>query len=462
MSALALILAGKGYSVSGSDEKNSPNLQNLISKGITIFQTQNALNISTICSNQKLKPLIIISTAIPKSNPELRAAKNAALKILHRSDLLALLIKDQPSIVISGTHGKTTTSTFATTLLALTNQDPTAIVGGLIPIYSSNAYAGNGKLLIAEADESDGTITKFKSNIAVITNIDLDHTNHYKNINSLVRTMKKFANNSDKVLANYDCKTLRNYFQSSIWWSTKTIKGVEFAAIPYSITGKQTSASFYEKEKLIGEINMPIPGLHNLSNLTGAIAACRLAGISFKQLNQYIQNLKPPLRRFEFKGIWNNRQVIDDYAHHPSEIEATLSMAQLMIDSKTSILPKTAKRIVSVFQPHRFSRTRDFLEDFANSLKTSDLIILAPIYGAGEMPIKGVSSDVLAKYIKNIKPSSSIYVANDFNHLINLIHSHTRDGDLILNMGAGDINKVWENLLSLESFEQDSPIRKVA
>ena len=450
MSALALILHRKGYSVSGSDQKKSSCIDKLISNGITIFKSQSAINILTIKNDNQLTPLIVISSAIPKTNPELRAAKNAELEIIHRSDLLALLIKSQSSIVVSGTHGKTTTSTFIATFLGLSKQDPTAIIGGLMPLYDSNAYSGKGKLLVAEADESDGTIIKFKSHIGLITNLELDHTNHYSNINSLIKTMKQFSNNSDILLSNYDCKILRDHFKSSIWWSNKTTQGVEFAAIPYSITGGQTNANFYESGKLIGEINFPIPGLHNLSNLTGAIAACRLAGISFDRLNELICQLKSPMRRFQFRGIWNNRQIVDDYAHHPSEIKATLDMAKLMINSQVSLLPRPPQRIVSVFQPHRFTRTRDFLEDFAKSLLSSDLIILAPIFDAGETPIDGINSEVLGNIIKTRNPNSSIYVANSFNHLINLIKINTQEGDLILNMGAGDINNVWSRLKFLK------------
>ena len=461
MSALAIILADKGYSVTGSDQTISNSFDKLISKGITVFKTQNAVNISTICSNN-IKPLVVISTAIPQTNPELRAARNRKLEILHRSDVLALLIKNQPSIVVSGTHGKTTTSTFIATLLSLTKQDPTAIVGGLMPVYKSNAYTGKGKLLIAEADESDGTIIKFKPYIGLINNIELDHTNHYKNMNLLIKTMKKFCNNSKNILANYDCKVLRDNLKDKIWWSTKTTKGIEFAAIPYSITGQGTKASFYEKGNLIGEIELPLPGLHNLSNLTGAISACRLAGIPFNKLNECLRHLKMPLRRFEFRGIWNNRQIVDDYAHHPSEIKATLSIARLMISTKKSTLPKIPLRIVSIFQPHRFSRTRDFLKEFGNSLKLSDLVILAPIYHAGEAEINGISSETLGNYIKETAPNLPTFVAKDFHHLITLIQSKTVEGDLILNMGAGDINNLWSELISIENYLEYPSIKQIA
>ena len=447
MSALALIMAKRGYSISGSDQSDNQSIQSLSKTGITIFNSQTASNIDRIYSSQKQKKLlIVISSAIPKTNPELRAARNAKLEIIHRSDLLASLIKSQTSIVVSGSHGKTTTSTLITTLLALTKQDPTAVIGGLVPFYQSNGHAGDGNLLIAEADESDGTIIKFKGDLGVITNLELDHTNHYQDIESLIKTLKKFANNSKILLANFDCPIIRKNFRSSIWWSIKNNQDVDFAAIPISVNGKETIANFYEQGNLIGKIKIPLPGLHNLSNTTAAIAACRLAGIPFTKLNAIVHKLEAPNRRFEFRGSWRKRQLVDDYAHHPSEVSATLAMGRLMIDSGKSILPRQPRRIVAIFQPHRFSRIRDFQKDFAKALKKADLIILAPIYGAGEQAIEGINNESLAQAIKEENATIPIHIAKDIDNLIDLIEEHTQEEDLILNMGAGDTNLIWEKI----------------
>ena len=454
MSALALIFIKRGFSVSGSDQKVSHSLQNLVSKGIRIFKSQIAGNIDTICSFKQMTPIVIVSTAISLTNPELKAAKNAQLEILHRSDLLAYLINNQPSIVIGGSHGKTTTSTMITTLLAHNKQDPTAIIGGIVPYYKSNGHAGKGSLLVAEADESDGTIIKFKADLAVITNLELDHTNHYENLKSLVKTIKKFSKNSKKLLANYDCPTIRENIRPSFWWSIKN-KDVDFSAIPISINGEETIANFYEKGKEVGQIRIPVPGLHNLSNAIGAISACRLAGISFIKLKEIIHKLESPNRRFQFRGNWNDRQIVDDYAHHPTEVSATLSMSRLMITSGKSFLPKPPKRIVAIFQPHRFSRTRDFMNDFAKALQAADSIIIAPIYTAGEEIIDGINNHSLADCIKKQNSSIPIDSANNFDELIELIQKRTKKDDLILNIGAGDINKVWGKLQSKKEEEND-------
>ncbi len=443
MSALAIILAKRGYSISGSDKKDSHSLKHLAAQGIKIFKDQNSKNIQELCKGNFLQPLIVVSTAVPANNSELRAAKKNGLKIAHRSDILAALIKKQASIAVAGSHGKTTTSTFIATLLTKSNQDPTAVIGGVLPYLNTNGHVGRGKWLVAEADESDGSLLKFKAEIGVITNLELDHTDHYTDLKALIKTMKSFGRNCKQLLANNDCPNIRKNIKATAWWSTKTIKGVDFAALPKKIHGNKTIADIYEKGQLIGQIEIPIPGIHNLSNAIAAIAACRLAGISFDLLRKNLYYLKTPGRRFEFRGIWQGRQIVDDYAHHPSEVEATLKMARLMINSDAIPLPKSPKRIVTIFQAHRYSRLQQFLNDFAIALGESDLILIAPIYSAGETPIKGVNNEILLSCIRKHYSSIPILIANELNKLPHLLEKNTQEDDLILTLGAGDINKLW-------------------
>ena len=451
MSALALIFAKKGYSISGSDKKETQCIQNLVSAGVKIFKEQSATNITSICQNNETSPLVVISTAIGNSNKELQAANKAQLKIWHRSDLLAELIRQHSqSILVGGSHGKTTTSTIIATLLHLTNQNPTVVVGGLVPCLNSNGKAGKGNFLIAEADESDGTIQKFQGKVGIITNLELDHTNHYKDLASLIITMKKFAENCNQLLLNRDCKILRENFKNASWWSTKTFKNVDYAGIPVESNGKETIADFYEKGSFVGKIKIPLVGKHNLSNAIAAISACRIEGVPFLQLQNQLINIETPKRRFQLRGIWEGRQIIDDYAHHPTEIDATISMARLIINSKKKSLPMLPKRLVVIFQPHRFSRTKDFQNGFVKSLLKADSLILAPIYAAGEEAIEGINSKYLAKLIQNQNKDLPIVVANNFNELIDLVKKQTYKNDLILNMGAGDINKLWSELIKNE------------
>ena len=446
MSALALILAERGHRVSGSDPRDSPTLQQLKGVGVQVFKTQLAANIETICLENHKPPVVVVSTAIPRNNPELEAANAADLTLWHRSDLLAALIDNQPAIAVAGSHGKTTTSTILTTLLEHAGEDPTAVIGGVVPCFSSNGHAGQGRLLVAEADESDGTLVKFRAELGVITNIELDHTDHYASLEELITTMQRFGRGCSRLLANLDCPILREHFDPSAWWSVKTAENVDFAALPISVDGDQTIADFYEQGELIGQINLPLPGLHNLSNAMAAIAACRLQGLSLEQLQSGLKELRSPGRRFDFRGTWEGRQIVDDYAHHPSEVLATLAMARLMISSGKSPLPCPPRRLMVVFQPHRYSRTAEFLNDFASALGTADCLLLAPIYAAGEHPIEGVNSDSLAKTIKSLHPQLPVTVADNLDQLTAQVQQQSRSGDLVLAMGAGDVNSLWRRL----------------
>lgn len=453
MSALALILVLKGFKVTGSDSIENENIKGLRKQGVHIFDEQIAANIPRIRSISNRRPLIIISSAIPTENPELLAAQREGLDIWHRSDLLAALIQKQPAIAVAGSHGKTTTSTFLTTLLALANQNPTALIGGLVPLYGTNAHAGSGRLLVAEADESDGSLVKFKPELGIITNLDLDHTDHYLNLSDLIQTMQRFGRNSKKLLINRDCKNLQVNFKGFANWSVKS-KEADFAAIPIEINGEKTIADLYEQGKLITRISLPIPGIHNLSNAIGAIAACRLQGLEFDMINSNIKNLKTPKRRFDLRGVWNERLIVDDYAHHPNEIKVTLSMAKLILESGETHLPIQPKRIITIFQPHRYTRTKEFLTQFAIELSNSDFLIIAPIYSASETPIKHINAKKLAHEVQSINNSLPILVANSLQELTEMVKSNSRKNDLILSIGAGDINTLWERLNTKESTNQ--------
>ena len=448
MSGLAAILNDRGYSVSGSDKQPSTTLERLSASGIKIFNKQNATNIQAICKSNCIQPLVVVSSAIPSCNQEFQAAQKAKLKICHRSDILAELIKQQPSIAVAGSHGKTTTSTFITTLLAQSNQDPTAVIGGVIPYYKSNNHVGQGKFLVAEADESDGSLVKFQAELGVITNLELDHIDHYKDLDSLIKTIKVFEKSCKNSLANFDCPTIRQNIKASNWYSTKTSEGVDFAALPIKLDGKRSIANIYEKGRLIGQISLPMPGIHNLSNAIAAIGACRIAGIPFALIENIISTLKAPGRRFDFRGIWEGRQIVDDYAHHPSEVKATLSMARLMINSRETYLPQSSRRLVVVFQPHRYSRTKQFLKEFAIALGESDLLLIAPVFSAGEVPIQGINSQALAKCFKQNYPTVPVIVSGNLDDLTKIIKNNTQNHDLVLTLGAGDINILWDKLQS--------------
>jgi UDP-N-acetylmuramate--alanine ligase len=333
-----------------------------------------------------------------------------------------------------------------TTLLATVGEDPTAVIGGIVPCYGSNGHSGNGRLLVAEADESDGSLVKFKASLGMITNLELDHTDHYRNLDDLIETMKTFGRSCKRLLINQDDPILQEHFQADACWSVHHCETADYAALPVQLDGDRTIADYYEQGQRMGRITLPLPGLHNLSNVVAALAACRMEGVPLEPLLSAVTELRSPGRRFDFRGEWQNRQVVDDYAHHPSEVQATLTMAQLMVQSGRSPLPRTPQRLLAVFQPHRYSRTQEFLNAFAQALLSADALVLAPIYGAGEQPIEGINSELLARSIRLMDPHQPVFVANTMEELTGLVMQHSQPEDLILAMGAGDVNSLWDRL----------------
>jgi UDP-N-acetylmuramate--alanine ligase len=451
MSALAGILAARGYRVSGSDPRPTQVLEGLAAAGVRLYSRQEAATIDALIDDSgSSEPLVVISSAVPAHNPELQEARRRGLAIVHRSDVLAALIQGQPSIAVAGSHGKTTTSSLVATLLQATGEDPTAVIGGIVPAFASNGRHGAGRLLVAEADESDGSLVKFESDLAVLTNIELDHTDHYPDLAALIATLQCFAARSRRLLANHDDPILQEHFQASHWWSTQQSQGVDFALLPLEERGDGTTAAWYEAGRRIATLELPLPGRHNLSNAAAALAACRIQGVALGALQQAIALVRPPGRRFDCRGIWQGRIVVDDYAHHPSEVEATLTMARLMVESGRSPLPRRPERLLAVFQPHRYSRTAQFLDQFAAALRLADLVLVAPLYSAGETPIAGISSAALGEAVRRQAPQLPVHECASLEELAIRIAALSRPGDLVLAMGAGDVNGLWDRLSTLD------------
>lgn len=454
MSALAAILAERGHRVSGSDRRDSPTLERLRQLGVRVFLEQTPATLAALGAGAEQPTLVVISSAVPDSNPELGEARRLGMSICHRSDVLAALINGQPAIAVAGSHGKTTTSTLVASLLAAAGEDPTAVIGGVVPAFGSNGRQGAGRLLVAEADESDGSLVKFRPQLGVLTNVELDHTDHYPDLEALITTLQRFASGSSRLLANRDCPILREHFNADHWWSTRSPDGVDFAAIAIEERGDGSRVAFYEQGELVGHLDLPLPGRHNLSNAAAALAACRLEGVPFSALAGAVAGLQSPGRRFDPRGVWNGRLVVDDYAHHPSEVAATLAMARLMVATGRSPLPIPPQRLVAVFQPHRYSRTAQFLEQFAAALVLADAVHIAPLYAAGERPIEGVDSQTLAAAVRRLAPALRVSAAVSMDQLTETISRETEAGDLVLAMGAGDVNSLWDRLSSLSDLRE--------
>ncbi len=444
MSAIAIALIKKGYSVSGSDLVKNEETQRLKELGAIIFDSQIKNNIDLVISkfrNQKV--IFVISSAIQNKNEELSYCKKNNFLIKHRSEILSMIMKSYISLSISGSHGKTSTSTFLSTLLELCTRDSSSITGGIIPIYKSNAHIENTTFLVTEIDESDGTITNYNSNIGIIINIDFDHCDHFSDINEVLSSFKKFASNSKKLLTNFDCKITRNNFDSIYQWSNKKINNIAYSIIPNVINKNNTIGKYYENGVFIDTLTIPVPGLHNLSNITAAVAASRMIGVSFKEIKKNIKSLELPKKRFEFRGELNQRIIYDDYAHHPNEIKATLNLAKLFIKDKIGN-EKQKSRLVAIFQPHRFSRVKEFIHEFVNELAKADVIYLTAIFGAGEKNTYNIDSELIADLI--YKKNKNVQYFKDNYEIKNKFFKLTKENDFIVNMGAGDCHNLWSIL----------------
>ena len=326
MSAIAIALIKKGYSVSGSDLVKNKETQTLKELGAIIFDSQIKNNINLVISKfQSQKINFVISSGILVKYEELSYCKKNNFLIKHRSEILEMIMKSYISLSIAGSHGKTSTSTFLSTLLELCTHNSSSITGGIIPIYKSNAHIENTKFLVTEIDESDGTIINYNSDIGIINNIDFDHCDHYSDINEVLNSFKQFASNSKELLINFDSKITRDNFNSNNQWSNKKINNIAYSIIPNVINKNNTIGEYYENGNFIDTLTIPVPGLHNLSNVTAAVAASRMIGVSFKEIKKNIKSLELPKKRFEFRGELNRRIIYDDYAHHPNEIKATIN-----------------------------------------------------------------------------------------------------------------------------------------
>ena len=444
MSAVAMGLLKKGYTVSGSDLIKNNETNKLEQLGAVIFTTQTRENIKFIISKFNNKLInFVVSSAIKSENEEFSYCRKKNFTIKHRSEILAMLMQSYTALAVAGSHGKTSTSTFLSTLLELCTHNSSSITGGVIPIYNSNCHIEKTKFLVAEVDESDGTINKYKSDVGIINNIDFDHCDHFSDLGEIISSFKHFAANSKKLLLNFDCETTKNNFYSDNKWSNITTSSVTYAIIPTEINENQTIGKYYENGNFIGNLNIPIPGLHNLSNITAAVAASRMIGIDFIEIKKNIKYLKLPKKRFEFRGQIHQRNLYDDYAHHPNEIKETIKLGRLFINEKRKIKSKN-NRLIAIFQPHRYSRVKKFAKEFAEELSKADVIYVTDIYGAGEINEDKINSTIITDLI--YEQNKNVRHIDNYDQIKKKFKELTQEGDLILNMGAGDCHNLWSIL----------------
>ena len=437
MSGIAGLLIHLGFKVSGSDLNLSPITRRLEKKGGVIFQGHKK-------SRVKGANVVVTSTAITSDNPEVVRAKELSIPIIPRAEMLAELMRIKYSIAVSGAHGKTSTTSMISQILNTAGLDPTVIIGGLLKGLDTNALHGKGEYIVAEADESDGSFLKYAPAIAAVTNIDLEHLDFYRDIDDIKDKFVQFINSVPFYGLAILC--LDNEHIQDILPRVKvryTTFGMtaqsDLRARQISFMGNKSFFKVFQHEKLLGEINLNIAGKHNISNALASIAVALELNISFKTIKKALEQIKGVKRRLEVKGEKREIIVIDDYGHHPTEIMATLTAIRES---------HMGKRLIVVFQPHRYTRTQGLFHEFTRSFYQSDILIVLPIYAASEKEIKGVDAQSLCEGIKK-HGHKEVFYAPDFNEALSMVTRKVKKGDVVLTLGAGDIYTLGEKLLEV-------------
>ncbi len=440
MSAIALVLKGMGFNVAGSDIKESRYTKILRSEGIDISIGHKKENIKNFDS-------IVYSAAIPKRNIELTEANKKGLDIFSRSDILAEILNSKKGIAISGTHGKTTTTSMVSLLLRGLNMDPTIIIGGELNELGSNARYGEGQYVVAEACESDGSFLKYNPFISVVTNIENDHMNYYKSFENLKNSFIKFINNTKKdgycIINGDEVKIERKELKPRI-----VTYGINKSNDIYArnIKFKNFGSTFEliinkESEQISINTRLNIPGMHNVENSLAALSVCYCLGLDLIKASEILNFFTGVKRRFEKRGERKGALIFDDYAHHPSEIKATLGAAK----------KEKNRRIISVFQPHRYSRLSNLLGDFKDCFDKSDILIITDVYGAGEQPLPGINGKALVDdLIENDFAKKLIYIPK-LDDISLYLDKNLTEKDIVLLMGAGDITRVTDDILKIKN-----------
>ncbi|HXC44600.1 MAG TPA: UDP-N-acetylmuramate--L-alanine ligase [Candidatus Dormibacteraeota bacterium] len=442
MSGIAEVLLNLGYRVSGSDLKSSTVTQRLAGLGAAVFEGHRAENIAGA-------EVVVTSTAIAAENPEVVEARKLHVPVIQRAEMLAELMRLKYGIAIAGMHGKTTTTSMVAAVLAAGGIDPTVVVGGRVDAMGSNARLGKSQYLVAEADESDRSFLKLSPILSVVTNIDREHMDCYRNMRDVKKTFLEFMDrvpfygmvvvcNDDPILR----RLLPEAQRRTVTYGTK--RGSDFlirldtnAAVNVPGDGQPLSrfrVSYRKKD--LGEFTLHVPGVHNILNATAAIAVGVGLEIGVEAIRSALDQFRGVDRRFQLRGRVAGVSVIDDYGHHPTEIKATLAAARQCGFRKVHV----------VFQPHRYTRTRDLLEDFTTAFGDADSLFVLDIYAASEKPIEGISGEALARTIRDNGARTTQY-ASSFADAVNSVAATAQDGDMILTLGAGNVSQLGPMIL---------------
>ena len=436
MSGLAEVLLNLGYDVQGSDLKTSKITDRLATLGARVFVGQKSANLEGAA-------VVVISSAIKSGNLELDGARLLGLPIVRRAEMLAELMRLKSNIAIAGTHGKTTTTTMVATLLDAGGHDPTVINGGIIHAYGSNARLGQGEWMVVEADESDGSFNRLPATVAVVTNIDPEHMEHWGNFANLTQGFMDFVSNIPFYGLAVCCSD-HSEVQSLVGKiSDRRIITYGFnpqADIRAVNLKYKTGVAYFDvvlqaERKIIENCRLPMPGAHNVSNALAAVAVARHLGMNFSEIRDALANFKGVNRRFTKVGEVNGVSIIDDYGHHPVEIAAVLKAARQVCDG----------RILAVHQPHRYSRLHSLFDDFCSCFNDADVVAIAEIFSAGEDPIEGATRDELVTGLVRHGHRQALAIESE-KDLESLVREQMSPGDIVVCLGAGTIS-AWANAL---------------
>jgi UDP-N-acetylmuramate--alanine ligase len=435
MSGIAEVLLDLGFTISGSDQKLTPITGHLAQLGAEIHEGHDASNLGDAKA-------VVISSAVSEDNPELQEARRLQIPVIPRGEMLAELMRLKFGIAVAGSHGKTTTTSMLAAILSHAGQDPTVVVGGrLKAIGGSNARVGQSELLLVESDESDGSFLKLSPIYAVVTNIDREHLDHYSSIEEIRGAFTEFVNKVPFYGAAVLClddenvqRILPDVRRRTITYGTRAQADFQVSDCAYG----HLSSTFRLRagEEDLGQFSLNVPGAHNVLNATAAAAVARELEIPVGAVREALANFANPDRRFQIKGLERGITVMDDYGHHPTEIRSTL-MAARQCDYR---------KILVVFQPHRYTRTALLMDDFARCFYQADAVFLLDVYAASEKPIEGVSAEALAERIRAFGHRSVEYVGTG-ERAVEAVLAAAEEGDLVITQGAGSVWQIGERIL---------------
>lgn len=445
MSGIAEVLHNLGHTVQGSDQADGANVQRLRAKGINVAVGHAAENLGEA-------EVVVVSTAIKKDNPELVAARKRLLPVVRRAEMLAEIMRFRNAIAIGGTHGKTTTTSMVATLLEAGGLDPTVINGGIINAYGTNARIGQGDWMVVEADESDGTFLKLPADVAVITNIDPEHLDHYGDFDAVKAAFRQFVENVPfygfgvACIDHPEVQALVGSITDRRVISYGENPQADVRCVNHRMDGPVSVFDIVIRDRKTGEtveisdLRLPMPGNHNMLNATAAIAVAHELGMDGAAIHKGLSGFGGVKRRFTPTGEWNGVSIFDDYAHHPVEIKAVLHAARAAAGD--------GSRVLAVMQPHRYTRLRDLFGDFSACFNEADLVMVSPVYEAGEDPIAGVNEQELVSRIRAGGHRDARVIGGP-EDVAGIIRAEAKPGDYVLYMGAGNITQ-WAYALPEE------------